>query len=99
MYLLPDSGIRPEIYEGIHTRVTEGNQEKHSVDVAENVTKNVTKNISIFHLLFITPERDLKSILKRIKTMQQIFSRKKAFLLNYLNIALKNFYKTSGCIF
>ena len=55
MYLLPDSGIRPEIYEGIHTRVTEGNQEKHSVDVAENVTKN----IAIFHLLFITQERDL----------------------------------------
>ena len=86
---LPDSGIRPEIYEGIHTRVAQGNQEKHSVDVAENVAKNIS--IIFSHLLFITRERDLKSILKRIKTTQQIFSRKKAFLINYLNIALKNF--------
>ena len=59
------------------------------MDVAENVAKNIS--IIFSHLLFITRERDLKSILKRIKTTQQIFSRKKAFLINYLNIALKNF--------
>ena len=67
--------------------MAEGNQEKHSVDVAENVTKN----IAIFHLLFITRERDLKSILKRIKTTQQIFSRKKGFPVKLFKHCIEEF--------
>ena len=46
---LPDSGVSPEIYEGVHAGVPQGHQEKHGVDVSKNVTKN---NIS-FHLLFM----------------------------------------------
>ena len=38
---LPDSGVSPEIYEGVHAGVPQGHQEKHGVDVSKNVTKNI----------------------------------------------------------
>ena len=83
---LPDSGIRPEIYEGVHTRVAQGNQQKNSVDVAEDMTKKLFS-----YFIYFTREHDLKSILKRTKTTQQIFSRKKGFPVKLFKHCIEEF--------